>query len=182
MGGDKCRETAGSGLLAVVDETSLPMVYLNPGQVLMTDKPTVVSTVLGSCVSVTMFNAARQYGAICHGMLPDCNGRECYECPERLKYVECSVIHMTRHIQRVGIDLKGLDVKIFGGAEVLASATTTRKRDTVGRQNIEAAYKILSRLGLTPSVTDVGGVNGRKILFYTHTGDVYLKRLRRQFL
>ncbi|MBF0317648.1 MAG: chemotaxis protein CheD [Nitrospirae bacterium] len=180
MGVDERNDAVGGVLPGTGSETGLPLVYLNPGQVLMTDKPTVVSTVLGSCVSVTMFYAVRSYGAICHGMLPDCNGRDCYKCVERLKYVECSVRHMAGHLERVGAGPGGLDVKLFGGAEVLPCGTKDRKRDSVGKQNIEAAYKILAKLGLTLSVEDTGGTQGRKIFFYPHTGDVYLRRLRRQ--
>ncbi|WP_156033094.1 chemotaxis protein CheD [Candidatus Magnetobacterium casense] len=188
MGVDECEGLPerplreGLQLPGLSGQSGLSLVYLNPGQVLMTDKPTIVSTVLGSCVSVTMFHATRSYGAICHGMLPDCNGRDCYDCAEKLKYVDCCVTHMARHFERVGIGLRGLDVKLFGGAEVLPCGSKGRRRDSVGKQNIEAAHKILSQLGLTPSVTDTGGANGRKILFYTHSGDVYLKRLRRQIL
>ncbi|MBF0342816.1 MAG: chemotaxis protein CheD [Nitrospirae bacterium] len=159
---------------------SLPLVHLNPGQVLMTGKPTVVSTVLGSCVSVTMFNATRPFAAICHGMLPDCNGKGCSGCVEKLKYVDCSIIHMVRHFDKLDIDLRSVNVKLFGGAEVLQVGSATKQRTSVGKQNIEAAHKILSKIGITPSVTDIGGSTGRKILFYTHTGDVFLKRLKRQ--
>jgi chemotaxis protein CheD len=48
---------------------------------------------------------------------------------------------------------------------------------SIGRQNIEMAEKILLSEGLTLKAKDVGGTGGRKILFYTGTGEVLLKRL-----
>ncbi len=87
---------------------------------------------------------------------------------------------MVRHFDKLDIDLRSVNVKLFGGAEVLQVGSATKQRTSVGKQNIEAAHKILSKIGITPSVTDIGGSTGRKILFYTHTGDVFLKRLKRQ--
>ena len=49
----------------------LARVYLKPGELHFATGPTVVSTVLGSCVSVTMFDRLSGAAAICHALLPE---------------------------------------------------------------------------------------------------------------
>ncbi len=51
-------------------ETTLPVIHLKAGEIYIAEKPTLVATVLGSCISVTMFNNRFKIGAICHGALP----------------------------------------------------------------------------------------------------------------
>ncbi|MBF0320159.1 MAG: chemotaxis protein CheD [Nitrospirae bacterium] len=156
---------------------NLPLVFLKPGEVYITDKPALVKTVLGSCVSVTMFEPSSRTAAICHGMLPDCGGKYCGNCTERLKFVTCSVTHILEKMLERCITTKGLEVKLFGGGDVLTY--NARVRATVGRQNIKAALKILDSLGLKPMTSDLGGDRGRKIFFNTQTGEVLLKKLRK---
>ncbi|MBF0567206.1 MAG: chemotaxis protein CheD [Nitrospirae bacterium] len=163
-------------------DSHLPFVYLKPGEVCMTGKPTKVSTVLGSCVSVTMYVPSIRFGAICHGLLPECICKNCANCNERLKYIDCSVKYMLERIDRIGIDKNEIEVKVFGGGDVLPYFGNATGRITVGSQNIEAAMKILKQLGLTPKNTDLGGVNGRKLFFYTHTGEVLLKKIRKTII
>jgi chemotaxis protein CheD len=67
---------------------------------------------------------------------------------------------------------------MFGGADTL---NTNPERQgisaPVGRLNVMKARAVLEARGLKVLVTDVGGSQGRKIFFYTHTGEVLLKRL-----
>ncbi len=44
------------------DSPELPQVFLGMGQVHISEEPVVISTVLGSCISVTMFNRQSAMG------------------------------------------------------------------------------------------------------------------------
>ncbi|MEO5359804.1 MAG: chemotaxis protein CheD [Nitrospirota bacterium] len=160
-----------------IKEMGLPLVFLKPGEVYVTEKPALIKTVLGSCVSVTLFEPERCVGAMCHGMLPDCGGKGCRDCPERLKFVTCSVKYILNKMQEKGVHAGNLEVKAFGGGDVLTRDNNTKA--SVGKQNIEAALKILNSLGLEPVTSDLGGDRGRKIFFNTLTGEVLLKKLRK---
>ena len=48
---------------------------------------------------------------------------------------------------------------------------------TVGWQNISVATRCLDEYGLVPKATDVGGWKGRKLVFKTDTGDVFIKKM-----
>ena len=155
---------------------------LKPGEIIFSRKPAVVSTILGSCVSVTMHHPASEFGAICHGVMPKCAERKkCTkgpQCGESPKYVECAIRQMLMKLDELNILRSEAEVKLFGGAEMADTAGRNNGRTkTVGSENIRVAKKILAKEGLGISKEDTGGTNGRKILFLTHTGDVYLKRL-----
>ncbi|MCG6552291.1 MAG: chemotaxis protein CheD [Candidatus Magnetominusculus sp. LBB02] len=161
-----------------IKDMNLPLVFLNPGEVCITEKPVLVKTILGSCVAVTLFEPVRRIAAICHGMLPECGGKGCGGCHERLKFVTCSIEHLLDKMRERGVKIGSLQVKVFGGGDVLLNQAKSVKA-TVGRQNIEAAMRVLSSFGLTPLTSDLGGNRGRKIFFNTETGTVMLKKLRK---
>ena len=147
-------------------------VYLKPGEGLVTRTPVLVSTVLGSCVAVTMFSAASGFGAICHAMLPDNAGRE-----TDLRYVDTALRHIYEKLLEYGVS-GDLEVKLFGGAQVLNVAERALHKQTVGDQNVAAAETMLASLGLVIAASDTGGLRGRKLFFCTRSGDVFVRRMR----
>ncbi len=158
----------------------LDIIHLKPGDAHLTDRAELVVTVLGSCLSVTMFNRSRGVAGICHSLLPECGKRErCSgECGEGFKYVACSIRQMVAVFDRHGVKRGEIEVKCFGGADMFARKAAQPDIVSVGRQNILMAEKIIAGEGLVLLARDVGGFRGRKVLFYTHTGEILLKRLR----
>jgi chemotaxis protein CheD len=146
--------------------------FLKPGEVIISSNPVLVSTVLGSCVAVTMYSPEKRVGAICHAMLPNNLKHR-----DNLLYVESAVRCI--HCKMIEYGGEGdLVIKLFGGAQVLAGCHSTGTRRSVGEQNIAQARKILGQLGLAIATEDVGGNSGRKLLFSIKTGDVYLRKLK----
>ncbi|TAN44483.1 MAG: chemotaxis protein CheD [Nitrospirae bacterium] len=159
----------------------LPVIYLKPGEMYFSEMPTIVQTVLGSCVSVTLYSPLMSVGSICHGLLPKCRGRKDCDgtCVEGFRFVECSVQRMIEQFRMMGIYQHEIEAKVFGGADMLEANKADIKRLTVGAQNIQMAMKVLDLAGIKLAASDLGGEQGRKILFYTHTGEVLLKRLKK---
>ena len=162
------------------DEDLVP-VYLKPGEFCIAERPTLVTTVLGSCVSVTMYSPSRSIGAICHGLLPNCrdDGPCTNECGNAFRYVDCSVKLMIDEFRKKGVPGRELLAKIFGGADMFSPSERRSRPATVGSQNISTAIDILKAEGIRVVKSDTGGDHGRKIIFNSQTGDVYLKRLRK---
>jgi chemotaxis protein CheD len=162
------------------NETVPENIYLKPGDIYISDKPVLVSTLLGSCVSVTMFSRRAGAGAICHGLLPTCRGKkpcECDEfCGEGMRFVDCSIMRMLGWFEQNGVARGEIDVKVFGGSDMLSGPENSTKA-TVGQQNISMAFQVIEKENLRIAASDVGGLRGRKIIFSTHTGEVLLKRL-----
>jgi chemotaxis protein CheD len=160
-------------------DEGLPVVYLKAGEMHFTGEPSLVVTVLGSCLSVTMHCGRAGLGAISHGLFPACaaQGACRKNCPEGFRYVECSIRRMLEFFDRAGTRRSEIEVKYFGGADIFSRKIEHAGVVSVGRQNIMAAEAMLNRQGLRVVNRDVGGMRGRKLLFYTHTGEVLLKRL-----
>jgi len=152
---------------------TIPRVYLKPGEFHIAVTPTIVSTVLGSCISVTMHNPEHSMGAICHAVLPD------ELIPgEPYRYVDSAIVAMVRLFDRYRINRRDIQVKLFGGSDILPQGENGHRHMTVGQQNILRANQIIEREQLCIIASDVGGTRGRKLLFHTHSGDIYLQRLR----
>jgi chemotaxis protein CheD len=170
----------------MTSDDPLNHVFLKPGEMVVSDgsDPSIVTTLLGSCVAVTMFSARHRIGAICHALLPVC--RHEGGCTpghvEAGKYVECAVKLMLEKLASRGVGKLELETKLFGGSDMFESGSDGCRSQSVGRQNIEMALKLLERESLRPVTQDLGGTRGRKIIFHTHTGEVFLKRLRKSEL
>ncbi len=157
----------------------LPKVFLKPGEMYFAEKPLLISTILGSCITVTMFCRRCGKGAMCHGLLPYYKkshkaGKE----TNRFRYVDWSIHQMLERFLKGSATKTDIEVKIFGGAEIAKTSKNDDSLQSVGEKNIEAAFETLKKLGLKAAKKDIGGESGRKIFFNTFTGDVYLKRIK----
>jgi len=153
----------------------LPIINLTPGKLLITDQPAIVSTILGSCVSLCLHNERLRVGAICHGMLPR---QKKTPMDGYFPYLDTAVDHMLETLRsRFGIAPSELRAKLFGGASVLQTNILGADGFAIGQQNIAAALDSLARFGLVPGVQKTGGTEGYKIFFNTSTGEVFVRRI-----
>jgi chemotaxis protein CheD len=152
-------------------DSCILQVFLKPGELYVADCPTIVTTLLGSCLSVTMFSPQHRIGAICHAVLP-CEQGVCWDT----RYVDSSIILMLRHFTHLSIKRSHLQVKLFGGADI-GSRGKGGSLLSVGSQNVTAALRVIKEQNLILAASDLGGARGRKIVFYAHTGEVYLQRV-----
>jgi len=154
----------------------LQKIYLNPGELVVAEEPTMVTTVLGSCISVTLFSPRLRVGAICHAVLPNGKTRQ----PSR--FVDQSLHYMLDYFRQHKVEPAEIIAKLFGGADMFTQVDSRCQGRSVGAQNIKAAINGLKQAGLEPAALDVGGQQGRKLFFYTHSGEVFLKRVRKELL
>jgi chemotaxis protein CheD len=157
----------------------LPHLDLQPGEVFLARTPAILRTILGSCIGVTFWSAGVGAGAMCHGVLPRCpkNWPSGSSVEEGHRYVDFSIRYLVRQFDALGASRQELEVKVFGGADVLVSSGAGPSRPTVGALNCQAAEEALAEEGLLVSARDVGGIQGRRIHFHTGTGRVLLHRL-----
>jgi chemotaxis protein CheD len=157
----------------------LPDVDLQPGELYLARGPAILRTILGSCVGVTLWSARLGAGALCHGILPRCPPGllQGASLSERSRYVDFSIRHLARQFDALGACRQELEVKLFGGADVLSVAADRADRPTVGALNCRVALEILAEEGFKVTTSDLGGVRGRRIHFHTGTGEVLLHRL-----
>ncbi|MBK8001700.1 MAG: chemotaxis protein CheD [Verrucomicrobia bacterium] len=157
---------------------ALPQVHLKPGELIICQEPSLIVTVLGSCVSVTMFHRRSRIAAICHAMLPEPKSHvDAEEEPCRYRYVSEVLPEMCGYFTQAGVKADQVEVKLFGGGNVISMAEESPSERWIGSTNVRRAREVLRDAGFTIRASNVGGTDGRKILFNTATGEVMHKHL-----
>lgn len=159
----------------------IPQVHLQPGEVLVTQEPQWVITLLGSCVAVTMFNARFRLAAICHAMLsqPRTAVTPCSAPAQQFRYLSDAIPAMAQHFFRLGLRPDEVEVKVFGGGDVIDMGGEPHNDHSIGQANIITAHKLLNGAGFQIKARNVGGDRGCKIVFNTESGKVLHQRLLR---
>jgi len=161
-----------AGQAGPAPETSmLPGVYLHPGQLFVTIEPAAVTTILGSCVAVCLWDTVLGVGGINHYLLP--TGLK--TSTTALRYGNVAIERLLEKLARAGANFTNLRAKLFGGACVLDAM---RGKEThLGDKNVEIARKTLHDAGIPVVASDVGGSRGRKLIYYPHDGSALIKLL-----
>lgn len=157
------------------------VVFLHPGEYHFAEKPTLIHTVLGSCVAVVMFDQAHQYGAMCHALLDSPSSARKNQEINCYKYMNCVIDEMIKDFAEHGVSVKSLVAKVFGGAQMLLEQEKIiagPRRFGVGERNVQMALRMLQKYGCEIAARDLGGKQGRKIYFLSHVSDVFLKRIQ----
>lgn len=147
--------------------------FLTPGNLFVSRDGYMVTTILGSCVSVCLWDPVIRVGGINHFMLPLWNG-EGLASP---RYGNIATRKLIGKMMDFGAEKRRLQAKIFGGGDVIRMGNTFMN---IGERNIMTAEDILEREGIPVIGKDVGGTRGRKIIYNTATNEVLLKRLKKQ--
>ena len=142
--------------------------FLLLGTIFAHGQPHVITTVLGSCVSVCLWDPVLRAGGMNHYHLPLWNG-EGLPTP---KYGNIAIPKLLESILALGCRKQDLKAKVFGG--------TGRSILQVGKRNIELAEEMLAEEGIPIVSFDVGGTVGRKIIFDTETGIILLKKFKQE--
>jgi chemotaxis protein CheD len=159
-----------------MDNAETPLKhFLFPGTLFADPRNYQVSTVLGSCVSVCLWDSALRMGGISHYMLPLWNG-EGLATP---KYGNIAIEKLFRKMLQMGCKKEFLTAKVFGGANVMG---TGNEVFLIGDRNITLAYQLLEEYGIPIVASDVGGRAGRKIIMHTSTGIVMVGKGRARTL
>lgn len=157
-------------------------VYLQPGEMFLAQQPTIIRTLLGSCVGIAFWAREHGIGALCHAMLPRCPETLPAEADllSRYRYVDFAIRDIGRKLDVFGVVRPDVEVKVFGGADVLLEHGDYSSRDTVGSMNVQTAMRVLSEEGFRVTASSLRGATGVNILFNTGNGEVLLRRLKHE--
>lgn len=150
--------------------------FLKKGYIYIPDVPTLISTVLGSGVSVCLWDKKRQCGGMNHFLYPETDN------PLEAKsiYGNVATIALVKFFREDGSEVEDLEAQIIGGAVPLDASDD---HVAIARGNVTVARKILKRYGIPIVAEDVGGFKGRKVIFNTFTNEVvilHVDRIRRE--
>lgn len=151
-------------------------IFLQPGEYFCGDKSFRIRTLLGSCVSVTLWHPGAKVGAMSHFLLPSRPKALHQELDGR--YGEEALQLMLRDLQKAGIRGRDCEAKIFGGGNMFPKQA--RNDALIGKKNGEAANRLLALHGISVVSQSLYGDGHRQILFDIATGHVWSRQVPNQ--
>lgn len=139
--------------------------FLKPGGIYVSAEETQVHTVLGSCVSVCVFDTVLKVGGINHFIF-----HRAMSNPRSCRYGDVAVPHLLWLMMQSGSQPEHLIAQIIGGSKNVIPGSI------VGEENAKIASEILAATGIKIGQVDVGGERFRKLIFSTGTGELHIKK------
>ncbi|MDO8453008.1 MAG: chemotaxis protein CheD [Sulfurimonas sp.] len=146
--------------------------FIHVGEFYIGVRPTEISTILGSCIAVCIYDKVEMIGGMNHYLVPLWNGNG-LQSP---KYGNIAIHRLVEGMLNVGCSLNNMEAKVFGGANVID--TIAQENMMVGRKNIIIAKEILNEYKIPIVAQDVGGAQGRRILMVSNSGKIMLKYIK----
>lgn len=143
--------------------------FLHPAALFASKTPTLVSTILGTCVAICLYDPISRVGGINHFMLASWDGSGL----PSLKYGDHATRALLEKMLRLGADKRNIQARVYGGL------CRDKRGDAfnIGEKNINVAYSCLSQYHIPILAKDVGGCSPRKLSYQTHTGQVIVNCL-----
>lgn len=163
-------------------------VFLHPGDFYFGNKEARISTLLGSCVAITLWHPQKLIGGMCHYMLPSPAFRT---DPEQLngKYAQDATKMFLQEIKAAGTKPAEYQAKVFGGGNMFSKIIDTPHCTAscgncfeslsckkVSCKNALIAPYLLEKYGFKITNHDLGGIQHRKVIFEVWSGDVWLRK------
>jgi len=132
-----------------------------------------IATLLGSCISVTLWHPRRRIGAMSHFVLPTRGAAKDGGLDPR--FGDEALMLQAEALARLGVDIAQCEAKLFGGANMFPQQF--QGSDTVGRQNGEAARRLLGEFGVRIVSESLYGAGHRRIIFDVSSGAVWVRHV-----
>lgn len=139
--------------------------FLYPSNLFVSDQRHIITTILGSCVGICLYDTRLRVGGMNHYMLALWNGNG-LASPRFGNIANEKLLQQVLHLGSAKSDLVA---KVFGGAN------QTTSYNNIGSRNVEIAFEMLDRMNIPVVGKSVEGEVGRKIVFDTMTGEVKMK-------
>jgi len=148
--------------------------FLHPGHLYVSKDPTTISFILGSCVAVCVWDPVSGVGGATHYLLPSWDGRG----TATARYGSVAIPLLIQKLAEAGADRSQLRAKLFGGGclfDMMREGGSGREH--LGTRNVETAREILGKAQIRIVSADLGGERGKRIEFYTKTGEAVVRAL-----
>lgn len=159
---------SGKGLVIPITELAPPSalgksnrIYLAPGEFHVSACSTQITTILGSCVAICLWDSRNRVGGMNHYLFPEWHQGE---GPSN-RFGDLATAHLLAGLLDMGSVPKDIKAKVFGGAALFANPD--RYATSLGAKNVAAAHRMMAQASIPIIGQDTGGQHGRKIIFDT---------------
>jgi chemotaxis protein CheD len=137
------------------------LVHVVQGEYSVVSEPgTVLTTILGSCVSTCMWDATAGVGGMNHFLLPG----DIETGGDSMKYGVNAMELLVNGLLQRGALRSRMQAKLFGGGNVIQNFSD------IGAKNAELALKFLQMAAIPCVGQSMGGPQARRIRFWPLTG------------
>ncbi|MEI8155307.1 MAG: chemotaxis protein CheD [Burkholderiales bacterium] len=146
-------------------------IFLQPGEFFVADAEFQIRTMLGSCVSITLWHPFKRVGAMSHFLLPT---RGAFDTSAGLdgRYGDEALQLMVSELKQLGVAASQCQAKVFGGGNMFPDHFRAGAMN-VGQRNGEAALELLNHHGVPIVSESLFGIGHRQIIFDVRNGDVW---------
>lgn len=145
---------------------SYDRIILTGGEYVATRENVILSTTLGSCVAVCLFDPEKKVMGMNHIMLSH-ERYESQDCaPQSGRFGHCAMIFLIKEMLSLGAAKKRIRAKMFGGASMFSDLSACCRGQGVGRMNADFVTKFLKEDGISLVSSELGGGSGRVISFH----------------
>jgi chemotaxis protein CheD len=149
-------------------------IFLHPGEHFVGDANYRVRTLLGSCVSITLWHPGKCIGAMSHFLLPSRGARRIDNFDGH--FGDEAMWLMLRELARAGVAPPECEAKIFGGGDMFPLNHGAGCLN-VGKANGEAAQRLLRGYAIPVISECLYGEGHRQVIFDIATGHVWSRQI-----
>ena len=140
------------------------------------DNDKLITSGLGSCIGVTLYDERKKIGGMAHVMLP--------EFPEKkddgnpAKYADTALDMLIDKLKDAGASKRRFEAKMAGGAQMFKFSNSSDKM-RIGARNVEAVKEYLKKHNIPLKGSEVGEDYGRTMEFEVATGQAIIKTVKK---
>ena len=149
------------------------IVIINPGEYYVSDKDEIISTVLGSCVAVCLYDTVSGVAGMNHFVLPGKIAQSDILGDKTTKFGITAINKLIGKIHKIGAQKDTLKAKIYGGGHILNKETDVF---TIPMDNIRVAKLLIELEDIPIEEVDVGKNYTRKVFMDVKSGNVHLEK------
>ncbi len=132
-------------------------------------------TILGSCISVCLRDPLVNIGGMNHILLPGENmTKDSSDLGYPTRFGTFAMEELINGMLKLGAKKNRFEAKIFGGANVIATA------GNIGLKNIKFVKEFLASENIPIRSEDVGGEFARRLHYFPDSGKAMIRKLRRK--
>jgi chemotaxis protein CheD len=149
-------------------------VKVFPGEHHVTGKADeMLVTILGSCVAACIRDPLIGVGGMNHFMLPESAGAGWDSASSSMRYGNVAMERLINDILKRGGARQRLEIKVFGGGNVMAASSN------IGHRNADFVEEYLAAENLPIAASHLRGNQPRRVHYFPATGKVMMLELGR---
>jgi chemotaxis protein CheD len=145
--------------------------FLHPGQMCVSSEPCTVTTIVGSCVAVCLWDPILRNGGVIHYILGQWDGTGQPSC----RYGDVAIDMLVNKMVELGSCRNKLQAHVFGGACMFESLR--EHAHALSTMNVEIALTMLAKYQIKVLTKQVWGRKGRKVVYQTSDGSFTVREI-----